>query len=99
MISKIKRFFNQSANEANKEIERLRAELAVIRSMADDELRGMITDIKFDTMISISELRQRIAKLERAGAMDKRSKTTQEFILSYLMNEGDNPNPSDILKH
>jgi hypothetical protein len=99
MISRIKKFFNRNAEETTKEIEQLRTELAVIRSMADDELRGMITDIKFDTMISISELRQRVAKLERSGVMGKRSKTTQEFILSYLMNEGDNPNPSDILKH
>jgi hypothetical protein len=99
MINKIKNFFNQGTSQANKEIDRLRAELATIRSMADDELRGMITDIKFDTMISISELRQRIIKLEKAGAMSKRSKTTQEFILSYLMNESNNPNPSDVLKH
>ena len=99
MINKIKNFFKRDTDKANSEIDRLRTELAILRSMADDELRGMITDTKFDTMISISELRQRIIKLEMAGAMGKRSKTTQEFILSYLINEEDNPNPSDILKH
>ena len=37
MINKIKNFFKRDTDKANSEIDRLRTELAILRSMADDE--------------------------------------------------------------
>lgn len=100
MFNKIKQFFSNPQNDhVRQEITKLSNELARVRAMADDELRGLIVDLKFDTMLSIAELRHEIAELRKSGQLSKRSKTTQEFILGYLIDKGDSPNPSDILKH
>lgn len=77
------------------EIDKLRAELAYIRHLSDNELRGMIVNIRFDTIKSIEELRREVEALKRSGATN--SKTTQEFILDYFIKGG--TNPADILRH
>lgn len=100
MIKWLKSLFCDYENKSMAEIDQLRAELAQIRHIAEDELKGMIVEIKFDTMVSIADLRQRVSNLEKNGQLAKRSRTTQQFIYSYLMGEGDDkPSPSDILRH
>jgi len=97
MISRLLQLLHKPSETA-KEIEHLRGELAIIRSLAEDELRGMIVDIKFDTMMSLAELRKRVDLLEKSNR--RRKGSTQEYLTSFIIGDKpDLPNPGEVLKH